>query len=39
MNPLDSAMHAYIDVEPPFLVVAERRQDRVLIRVHREESG
>jgi predicted nuclease of predicted toxin-antitoxin system len=35
---IDTLRHADIDVEPPFLVVAERRQNRVLIRVRREES-
>ena len=35
---IDTLRRAEIDVEPPFLVVAERRQDRVLIRVRREAS-
>ena len=35
---IDTLRRANIDVEPPFLVVAERRQDRVLIRVRREAS-
>jgi len=35
---IDTLRRADIDVEPPFLVVAERRQDRVLIRVRREAS-
>jgi len=34
---IDTVRHADIDVEPPFLVVAERRRDRVLVRVRREE--
>jgi predicted nuclease of predicted toxin-antitoxin system len=34
---IDTLRRADIDVEPPFLVVAERRRDRVLVRVRREE--
>ena len=41
MKPLDSALLADENISPdlvaadPFLIVAERRQDRVLIRVRR----
>ena len=33
---IDTLRQADIDVDPPFIVVAERRQDRVLIRVRRD---
>jgi predicted nuclease of predicted toxin-antitoxin system len=35
---IDTLRQAGIDVDPPFLIVAERRQDRVLIRVRRDAS-
>jgi predicted nuclease of predicted toxin-antitoxin system len=36
LETIDTLRRADIDVEPPFLVVAEHRRDRVYIRVRRE---
>ncbi len=36
LEALDTLRFAAVDVDPPFLIVVERKQNRILIRLRRE---